>query len=162
MMDEKTILSRRSFVTTSGAVAAVVVLPGCTEENAPSSPNPVNAEWESRAAELEATGEGIYTADDEMDLPGKGPTHVPLVTVAGKKVTVTTTHVMSVEADHFIQYHYVRDQADVIIAMQEYILGTDLDATMSFVIPEGTTRFTVYQYCNLHWTWKAEEQRVPA
>ncbi|MFY0539454.1 desulfoferrodoxin family protein [Nannocystis pusilla] len=143
-------------------MATVFVLPGCAEEDAASSPNPVNAEWESKAAELEAMGEGIYSADDEMDLPGKGATHIPQVAVAGRKVTVTTTHVMSVEADHFIQYHYVRDQADVIIAMQEYVLGTDLAATMTFVVPEGTTRFTVYQYCNLHWTWSAEEQSAPA
>ncbi|MDC0721180.1 hypothetical protein [Nannocystis bainbridge] len=152
------ISSRRWFVTQSGMVAAVFVLPGCNEEGSPASSNPVNDAWEARAMELEATGQGIYTADDELDLPGKGETHLPRVAVSGKTVTASTTHVMSVEADHFIQYHYVRDQADVIFALREYVLGEDLAATMTFAIPEGTTRFTVYQYCNLHWTWMAAEQ----
>lgn len=157
-MESKTIASRRSFVTTSGTAAAVFVLPGCAADSAPSSPNVVNDEWESTAAELEATGQGIYTAEDEMDLPGKASTHVPRVEVAGKNVTVSTPHVMSVEANHFIQYHYVRGQTGVIVAMQEYELGTDLAATMTFTVPEGTTEFTVYQYCNLHWTWSPAEQ----
>lgn len=157
-MATTTLSSRRWFVTTSGMVAAVFVLPGYNEEGSPASSNPVNDAWEARAMELEATGQGIYTADDELDLPGKGETHLPRVAVSGKTVTASTTHVMSVEADHFIQCHSVRDQAEVIFALREYVLGEDLAATMTFAIPEGTTKFTVYQYCNLHWTWMAAEQ----
>lgn len=78
--------------------------------------------------------------------------HVPVVTVAGNKVTVTVgsiAHPM-VEA-HYIQWIFLQTKE----GNQRKILAPDKAPTAEFFINEGDEVVAVYEYCNLHGLWKA-------
>lgn len=78
--------------------------------------------------------------------------HVPVVTVAGNKVTVTVgsiAHPM-VEA-HYIQWIFLQTKE----GNQRKILAPDKAPTAEFFINEGDEAVAVYEYCNLHGLWKA-------
>jgi desulfoferrodoxin (superoxide reductase-like protein) len=149
--------------------------PATPAPEAPTSPEPVasaeptpavtaNSAWEDQAKTLEAGGQGLYTAKDPKDQPGKQGTHVPTVTLDGNKVKLTTTHPTEAPSakkpkGHFITHHYLRDGATgLIFAWQEYNLKPGETAAVEFELPAGVTSFTAYQVCNLHWTWVTEAQ----
>lgn len=185
------LLPRRVFVRGLGAVGATFVLPACAgnapakdataESGAGPSPAPetpetpaaasdaptltANAAWESEAKTLEAMGQGIYTAKDPKDQPGKEGSHVPKVMLEADKVSLSTTHPTEAPSaakpkGHHITHHYLRDaKTNLIFAWNTFDLKPGETAASDFTLPAGVTAFTAYQVCNLHFTWATEPQQ---
>jgi desulfoferrodoxin (superoxide reductase-like protein) len=183
--DTQELLPRRVFVVGFGAVGAVFLVPGCGNSppakepaaaaNAPAAAAPeaktdapaasaitANPDWEAEAKTLEAGGQGLYTAKEQKDQPGKEGSHVPKVALTGTKVALTTTHPTEAPSDkkpkgHHITHHYLRDtKSGLIFAWKTFDLKPGETAASEFTLPEGVTSFTAYQVCNLHWTWASE------
>jgi desulfoferrodoxin (superoxide reductase-like protein) len=176
---------RRVFFQGLGAVGALFVVPGCgssTPAKAPlvndaTAPTPeasaaastpptitANAAWESEAKTLEGMGQGLYTAKDTKDQPGKEGNHVPKVMLSGDKVALSTTHPTEAPSEkkpkgHHITHHYLRDgTTGLIFAWKTFELKPGETAASEFTLPPGVTTFTAYQVCNIHWTWATEPQ----
>lgn len=77
--------------------------------------------------------------------------HVPVVTVAGNKVTVTVgsvPHPMTEE--HYIQWIFLQTKE----GNQRKILAPGKAPMAEFLLNEGDEVLAVYEYCNLHGLWK--------
>ena len=82
-----------------------------------------------------------------------GEKHVPVVEVAGNKVTVkvgSVEHPMTEK--HLIQF--------VVLLTEKTVQRVDLTATdkpvAEFAVAEGDKAIAAYEYCNLHGLWVAE------
>jgi superoxide reductase len=94
----------------------------------------------------------IFTKADPAHWAGKEATHVPVATVSGSTLTVTTPHPMSDE--HFIVSH------SVILDGNKYLsraVFTSKDKpTSTHTLPAGYKgSVTVTSTCNLHDLWSA-------
>ncbi len=180
------LLPRRVFFHGLGAVGALFVVPACggtplakdpsaepgaqptaaapETSGAPAPSITANAAWESEAKSLEGMGQGLYTARETKDQPGKEGAHVPKVTLQGDKVALGTTHPTEAPSEkkpngHFITHHYLRDVASgLVFAWRTFDLKPGETAASEFSLPPGVTAFTAYQVCNLHWTWATQPQ----
>ncbi len=161
-MNNRILQPRRVFLANSGTVSLSFCIPGlvagCGADDGDSDGATPNPDWEMKAAALESQGAGIYTAANPLDQPGKEGSHAPMVSLVGANVTLASTHEMraptaEVPEEHYITHHYIRDSNGVIIGWKEYTLGIDTQAQTTFALPAGTTQFTAFQSCNLHWTW---------
>lgn len=78
--------------------------------------------------------------------------HVPVVTVAGNKVTAVVGEVAHPMVDeHFIQWIYVETEN----GGQRKVLKPGMEAKAEFLL-ENDKAIAVYEYCNLHGLWKKE------
>jgi desulfoferrodoxin (superoxide reductase-like protein) len=183
--DSIELIPRRIFFRGLGAVGAMFVVPGCGTPEPAKAPSAESASppaaatgaatgaapgispnqaWETEAKALEGSGQGLYTAKDTKDQPGKEGSHVPKVVLAGDKVSLSTTHPTEAPSEtkpkgHHITHHYLRDTASgLIFAWQTFDLKPGETAASEFSLPAGVTAFTAYQVCNMHWTWASEAQ----
>ena len=96
----------------------------------------------------------IYTAEAPGQWEGKAGSHAPKVSVQGKKVTITTKHIMTEK--HYIVRH-------TLVSMDGKVLGAktfspaDEDAVSTFDLPEGSgSKFHATSFCNKHDLWATE------
>ena len=71
-------------------------------------------------------------------------------------VTVSLTHGMAAEPEHYIPYVYVKDAASgAIIGLKEFKATDAAPVSAEFEVPAGTTSVVPFAYCNLHGMWSA-------
>jgi len=158
-------LDRRDFLTrASTLIAATALLPACggsttdtdtdafdTDSDSSGGGAEVNDAWETQASDLELAG--VFTAANPGEWAGKEGSHAPSATATGMDITLITEHGM--EADHWIDVVYLRDQDDIVVGLLEFV-GTDAAAEATFTLPEGTTEVTPFSHCNLHGLWMGD------
>ncbi|RKY18750.1 MAG: hypothetical protein DRQ55_12470 [Planctomycetota bacterium] len=158
--------TRRTLLRGASLFAVAAVVPaglwGCGRPGEDSADDgaavvSANPDWEARARELESSG--VLTATEPGEWAGKEASHLPQLsfTQGSGTVEVLTDHSMSPE--HWITTHYVKNQAGVVIGLQEYA-GTDAEARHGFELPAGTTRITAYSFCNRHGHWLGDASGV--
>ena len=171
MTNDRQTLSRRGVLGLLGGSALVACNIGVGD--VPAGGSAKNASWEARATQLENASGTIYSAANEGPWPGKSGAHVPTVTVNGDgSVTASCTHGMT-DANpaatppvpqHFITTMYARDlDSGNVIHLVEFVTrGPDKAsiATMTFQVPQGVSRISVFAYCNEHDLWVTAETAV--
>lgn len=130
---------RRDFLKTTAAAVSVMALTSAPLAFASSSTEYKNV---------------IFTQDDPAKWAGKEGIHVPMVTVAGNKVTVATTKHPMFE-DHFIVRH------TLVLSDGTYIGGTTFMPTdkpeSTYELPAGYKgKIHATSFCNLHDFWLTE------
>ena len=79
--------------------------------------------------------------------------HVPVISVAGNKVTVTVGSVAHpMEAEHYIQWILLRTDK----GNQRKLLKPGDEPKAEFMLLDGEKPLVAYEYCNLHALWKGE------
>ena len=95
----------------------------------------------------------IYSKENPGRWPKKAASHLPMVTVEGKKVTIKTEHGMS--GVHYIVRHtLVANNGDVLGEKTFY--PTDEQAISEFEIPDGHSTLYATSFCNKHDLWIME------
>ena len=82
---------------------------------------------------------------------------IDLKTVA--QVTVSVPHVMDPEKTHFIQYVWLRDQKNRVIAVKAFKPNSPSPPTLTANVPKGTTVVPLL-FCNLHGVWEGVPFKV--
>lgn len=95
----------------------------------------------------------IYTKENPGMWSGKIKGHLPVVTVAGNKVTVETKHGMSNK--HFIVRHTLVTKGGEVIDTNTFS-PKDEAAVSIFELPAGEHAFYATSFCNKHDLWVTE------
>ena len=99
----------------------------------------------------------IYTKSNPGKWGEKAGSHVPLVSIAGSKVTITTPHPMSQE--HFIVRHTLVLDNGTVVGAKNFDPSKDTKAVSTFELPAGhKAKFYATSFCNLHDLWVTESQ----
>lgn len=94
----------------------------------------------------------LYTTESPGKWKGKAGSHAPLISVEGRKVTVTTPHPMS--QDHYIVRHTLVLKDGTVAGEQTFFPVKDTKAVSTFELPEGyKSSFYATSFCNLHDLW---------
>jgi superoxide reductase len=106
----------------------------------------------AKAADMGGTENVIFTKADPAHWAGKEGTHVPVASVSGSTLTVTTPHPMTDE--HFIVAH------TVVLEGGKYLSRATFTAkdkpTSTHTLPAGYKGMvTVTSACNLHDLWSS-------
>jgi superoxide reductase len=97
----------------------------------------------------------LYTTENPGKWKGKAGSHAPLISVEGRKVTVTTPHPMS--QDHYIVRHTLVLKDGTVAGEQTFFPAKDTKAVSTFELPEGyKSSFYATSFCNLHDLWVTE------
>jgi len=92
----------------------------------------------------------VYTRENPGRWAAKVGSHLPQVSVSGRKVTVTTKHPMS-EKHYIVRHTLVAEDGTILGAKTFY--PTDKKAVSEFEVPAGITAFYATSFCNLHDFW---------
>lgn len=96
----------------------------------------------------------VYTASNPGRFAKKVGSHLPSITVAGRKVTLFTKHGMSEK--HFIVRHTLV-LADGTVVGAKVFTGTDAEAKSTYELPTGYKgKIFATSFCNLHDFWLNE------
>ena len=132
-------ITRRMFLGGSLAVVSTATLAGVKT---------------ARASKQTSAGI-IYTKDNPGKWKGKEGSHVPKISVEGRKVTVTTPHPMS--QGHYIVRHTLVLKDGSVIGENTFFPVKDTKAVSNFELPEGyKSSFYATSFCNLHDLWVKE------
>ena len=128
-------ITRRMFLGGSMAALSTAVLP-C-------------------AKTAQASSGIIYTKENPGKWEGKAGSHAPQISVAGRKVTITTPHPMS--QGHFIVRHTLVLKDGSVAGEKTFFPVKDTKAVSTFELPEGyKSSFYATSFCNLHDLWVTE------
>ena len=130
---------RRDFLKTSLALAAGIAASSASRSLASTGPFPAGV---------------VYTAANPGQWAAKVGSHAPVVTKAGKTITVTTKHSMS-EIHYIVRHTLVAEDGTVIGAMT--FAPDDKEAVSTFELPnnEGSKLYAT-SFCNQHDFWMTE------
>ena len=132
-------ITRRMFLGGSLAVVSTAALAGV----------------KTARASKQTFGGIIYTKDNPGKWKGKEGSHVPKISVEGRKVTVTTPHPMS--QGHYIVRHTLVLKDGSVIGEHTFFPVKDTKAVSTFELPEGyKSSFYATSFCNLHDLWVTE------
>ena len=95
----------------------------------------------------------IYSEDKPGRWPKKAGSHLPEVTVEGRKVSIKTDHGMS-ELHYIVRHTLVAENGDVL--GEKTFSPTDEEAISVFEVPEGYSRLYATSFCNKHDLWIKE------
>jgi superoxide reductase len=96
----------------------------------------------------------VYTKDNPGRWAGKEGAHVPIVTVAGGKVTIQTPHPMT--PPHFIVKHTLLTTEGKVIGEKTFT-AADPKAESAYELPAGFKgALWATSFCNLHDLWLTE------
>lgn len=99
----------------------------------------------------------IYTSSHPGMWSEKAGSHVPLLKISGKQVTVTTPHPMS--QDHYIVRHTLVLKDGTVAGAHTFSPAKDTIAASTMSVPaEYCGIIYVTSFCNLHDLWVAEAQ----
>ena len=108
-------------------------------------------------ATLQSFSGVIYTKETPGKWKEKAGSHVPLISINGSNVTITTPHPMSQE--HYIVRHTLVLKDGSVIGEQTFFPVKDTKAVSTFQLPEGyKSSFYATSFCNLHDFWLTENQ----
>ena len=97
----------------------------------------------------------FYTQESPGKWKGKVKSHIPQISVEGRKVTITTPHPMS--QGHYIVRHTLVLKDGTVAGEKTFFPVKDLKAVSTFELPEGCkSSFYATSFCNLHDLWVAE------
>ena len=97
----------------------------------------------------------IYTKENPGKWKEKAGSHTPLISIEGRKVTITTPHPMSQE--HYIVRHTMVLKDGAVAGEQTFFPVKDKKAVSTFELPEGyKSSFYATSFCNLHDLWLTE------
>ena len=132
-------ITRRMFLGGSMAALSTTVLPGV----------------KTARASLQPSSGIIYTKENPGKWEGKAGSHAPQISVAGRKVTITTPHPMS--QGHFIVRHTLVLKDGSVAGEKTFFPVKDTKAVSTFELPEGyKSSFYATSFCNLHDLWVTE------
>ncbi|MFQ5486016.1 MAG: desulfoferrodoxin family protein [Desulfobacterales bacterium] len=96
----------------------------------------------------------IYTKDNPGRWAKKVGSHAPIVSVQGKKVTITTKHGMSEK--HYIVRHTLVSTDGKVLGVKTFY-PSDAKPVSTYMLSAGAgSRFYATSYCNLHDFWLTE------
>ena len=95
----------------------------------------------------------IYTKDNPGPWAALAGIHLPVVTVAGNKMTVQTNHVMT-EKHYIVRHRLVTESGEVLEGKTFY--PTAKKAVSVFDLPAGHHVIYAASFCNLHDFWVTE------
>ena len=99
----------------------------------------------------------IYTKSNPGKWSKKVSIHVPQISSAGSKVTITTAHPMSQE--HYIVRHTLVLEDGTVVGANTFNPLRDTKAVSTFELPSGyKSKFYATSFCNLHDLWVTENQ----
>jgi superoxide reductase len=99
----------------------------------------------------------IYTKASPGKWSKKVGSHVPLISLDGNKVTITTPHPMAQE--HFIVRHTLVLEDGTVVGEKTFFPPDDIKAVSTFELPAGyKSKFYATSFCNLHDFWVMESQ----
>lgn len=99
----------------------------------------------------------IYTKSNPGKWSKKVSSHVPQISSAGSKVTITTAHPMSQE--HYIVRHTLVLEDGTVVGANTFNPLRDTKAVSTFELPAGyKSKFYATSFCNLHDFWVTENQ----
>jgi superoxide reductase len=136
-------MERRDFLKTAAAVTGILTIGSISKVSA----NPG----------MDFTGI-IYTKKNPGKWADKVGSHVPKVSIDGKKITVTTKHVMT-EKHYIVRHTLVASNGKVI--GEKVFYPTDKEAVSTYELydelPAGYKgKLYATSFCNLHDLWVAE------
>lgn len=137
---------RRAFLKVTIAAGATSALTACSMNQHDEVPT-------ASATDEENFPRGIiYTRENPGKWAKKVGGHVPVITVDGNKVTVTTDHGMS--SKHFIVRHTIVTQEGEVLAENTFTPDDD-EAISTFEIAVSGTKLYATSFCNKHDFWLA-------
>jgi len=99
----------------------------------------------------------VYTKTNPGKWREKAGSHVPKISVAGSKVTITTPHPMTQE--HYIVRHTLVLEDGSVAGAKTFNPLQDKKAVSTFELPAGyKSKFYATSFCNLHDFWMTEKQ----
>lgn len=99
----------------------------------------------------------IYTKSNPGKWSKKVSSHLPQISVAGSKVTITTAHPMSQE--HYIVRHTLVLEDGTVVGAKTFNPLQDKKAVSTFKLPAGyKSKLYATSFCNLHDLWVMEKQ----
>ena len=132
-------MTRRMFLGGSMAALSTAVFPGV----------------KTAGASLQPFSGIIYTKESPGKWEGKAGSHVPQISIAGRKLTITTPHPMS--QAHFIVRHTLVLKDGSVAGEKTFFPVKDTKAVSTFELPEGyKSSFYATSFCNLHDLWVTE------
>jgi len=130
--------NRRTFLKTSLLVASGLAVSG-----------KVLAKGKDKMPEFPGV---IYSKKDQGMWDGKADSHVPEVTIKGRKVTVYTDHGMSEK--HYIVRHTLVTPKGEVLGSKTFYPVVDEDARSYYDIPENFSgKLYATSFCNKHDFW---------
>jgi len=96
----------------------------------------------------------IYTKDNPGRWAKKAGAHAPIVSVEGKKVTITTKHGMSEK--HYIVRHTLISADGKVLGAKTFYPSDPKPVSTYVISAEAGSRFYATSYCNLHDFWLTE------
>jgi len=97
----------------------------------------------------------VYTKENPGKWAGKEGGHLPKVSVEGKKVTITTEHVMANR--HYIVRHTLVAEDGTELGGRTFNPADDEDAVSTYELPEGhSSKLYATSFCNKHDLWVTE------
>lgn len=132
-------ITRRIFLGGSIAAVSTAVLPGV----------------KTAQGSIQRFDGIIYTKENPGKWKGKEGSHAPQVSVAGRKVTITTPHPMT-QGHHIVRHTLVLKDGSVA-GGKTFFPVQDTKAVSTFELPEGyKSSFYATSFCNLHDLWVTE------
>ena len=99
----------------------------------------------------------VYTKSNPGKWSEKVGSHVPQISIAGSKVTITTAHPMSQE--HYIVRHTLVLEDGTVVGAKTFYPSQDKKVVSTFELPAGyKSKFYATSFCNLHDLWVTESQ----
>ncbi len=96
----------------------------------------------------------IFTANEQGRWDGKAESHVPIVKVEGRKITLVTAHGMSEE--HYIVRHTLIDSSGKLLGSKTFY-PSDKVARSFYELPAGFHgKLIATSFCNKHDFWLKE------
>jgi superoxide reductase len=97
----------------------------------------------------------LYTTANPGQWSGKAGSHVPLISIDGRQVTITTPHPMS--QDHYIVRHTLVLSDGTVVGAKTFFPGKDTKAVSTFTLPaDNKAAWYATSFCNLHDLWVTE------
>lgn len=135
--------NRRNFLKSSALLTAGVAFAA-----------PLMAKAKSGNSENNDFPGVIFTANEQGRWEGKAESHVPIVKVEGRKITLVTAHGMSEE--HYIVRHTLVDSNGKLLGSKTFY-PTDKVARSFYVLPAGFHgKLIATSFCNKHDFWLKE------
>ena len=99
----------------------------------------------------------VYTKSNPGKWSEKVSSHVPQISIAGSKVTITTAHPMSQE--HYIVRHTLVLEDGTVVGAKTFYPLQDKKVVSTFELPARyKSKFYATSFCNLHDLWVTESQ----
>lgn len=99
----------------------------------------------------------IYTKSNPGKWSEKVGSHIPQISIDGRKATITTPHPMS--EGHYIVRHTLVLEDGTVVGAKTFYAPKETKAVSTFELPtEYKSKFYATSFCNLHDLWVTESK----